>query len=391
MGNKSLRTMTITAGITWTIAGGNTVAGASGAVLSLRSATPNTQWTWTVTGGTDVTITFADIRDAAATSVTAATTARFNATATSNTDSENNTYVEFNGSPVNEVRNVRWYEDPDSYYWTGTVTGQPAVTQWDFLTDIGYFGTTINISGSANSEAIVCSSVSGAAITFTIGGLASGAEYFLDRDGGEVARALSDVTGVWTDTVTGGWDTSCATNILVLNRATGSGGGGAPRFVVDFTHVVIGGSIGASVSFTDNTFSTNELVGWKWEFGDGGKGSGESIIHLFRVDGTYAVTLTVTDINGQSDSVTKNIILAGLKDRTILTWWAGNAWAVVVLLFVATLITKRKKLAYATISLTITWGLLRFIPGLLDLITLSLPFLAGLPVPPDIPVPAWPF
>ena len=178
--------MTITDTVTWTVPGGATVAGASGAVLTIVSSTPDTQWDWTVSSAGQVTITFADIRDAAATSVTAATAARFDATAASNTDSENNTYVEFAGSPVTEYLGVRWYEDPDSYYWTGPVAAAASVTQWDVATDTGYFGTTISIQGQANSEATVCSSAAGAAVTLTIGGLASGAEYFLDRDGGEV-------------------------------------------------------------------------------------------------------------------------------------------------------------------------------------------------------------
>lgn len=67
----------------------------------------------------------------------------------------------------------------------------------------------------------------------------------------------------------------------------------------------IGGEI---VSFKDlSTDKNNDIVSWEWDFGDNSPVSTEQEpTHTFPGPGTYPVTLTVTDADGQSSSFTLN-------------------------------------------------------------------------------------
>jgi len=56
-----------------------------------------------------------------------------------------------------------------------------------------------------------------------------------------------------------------------------------------------------------STSTTGTIVQWLWNFGDGGTASGEIVPHTFRSAGTFAVTLTVIDSIGASNSITQNV------------------------------------------------------------------------------------
>ena len=60
-----------------------------------------------------------------------------------------------------------------------------------------------------------------------------------------------------------------------------------------------------TVQFTDqSTEGDNTIVSWYWEFGDGTNTTAQNPSHTYD-DGTYTVTLTVTDSHGCSDTETK--------------------------------------------------------------------------------------
>jgi PKD repeat protein len=63
---------------------------------------------------------------------------------------------------------------------------------------------------------------------------------------------------------------------------------------------------GLSVAFTDqSTAGDAGIVNWQWDFGDGNGSTEQHPMHEYAWAGAYTVSLTVTDGNGQSDSVSE--------------------------------------------------------------------------------------
>ena len=58
-----------------------------------------------------------------------------------------------------------------------------------------------------------------------------------------------------------------------------------------------------TVNFTDLSIGA---INWSWNFGDGGISALQNPSHTYITLGNYTVTLIVTNVNGCSDSITKN-------------------------------------------------------------------------------------
>lgn len=60
---------------------------------------------------------------------------------------------------------------------------------------------------------------------------------------------------------------------------------------------------------------------YDWDFGDGGVGSGETANHIYTSEGSYEVTLVVTDNGGASDSQTQTVTVDdGINDAPVATF-----------------------------------------------------------------------
>ncbi|MFN8458375.1 MAG: PKD domain-containing protein [Anaerolineae bacterium] len=71
------------------------------------------------------------------------------------------------------------------------------------------------------------------------------------------------------------------------------------------------GQAGQAVSFdASQSTASSPIVSWLWNFGDGATADGLNIPHAYANPGTYNVTLTVTDQNGQSNTANQLITIA---------------------------------------------------------------------------------
>jgi len=62
------------------------------------------------------------------------------------------------------------------------------------------------------------------------------------------------------------------------------------------------------VQFKDASEGKEEVMKWVWDFGDGKLSAGSHPTHTYSDAGTYNVTLTVTDADGETDSVALIVI-----------------------------------------------------------------------------------
>lgn len=73
-------------------------------------------------------------------------------------------------------------------------------------------------------------------------------------------------------------------------------------------HIVSIEGLTIALSGADSTPSEGaEIVSFEWYFGDGESGTGADVTHVYATNGTYTITLTVTDSQGKSDSTTVKV------------------------------------------------------------------------------------
>lgn len=56
------------------------------------------------------------------------------------------------------------------------------------------------------------------------------------------------------------------------------------------------------------TFTNTSLnaVSYHWDFGNGGTSTKESPVYMYKMHGYYTITLTVTDVHGNTDEITQD-------------------------------------------------------------------------------------
>ncbi|GAI10388.1 unnamed protein product, partial [marine sediment metagenome] len=74
------------------------------------------------------------------------------------------------------------------------------------------------------------------------------------------------------------------------------------------------------VTFTDNsTDSDGNITSWSWEFGDGITSIEQHPTHQYADNGTYTVTLTVTDDAGATNDTAKQIHVSNVEPPSKVT------------------------------------------------------------------------
>lgn len=73
--------------------------------------------------------------------------------------------------------------------------------------------------------------------------------------------------------------------------------------------------------YFDGSGSTDdgEIISYDWNFGDGTIGSGSKVEHIYTTEGTYTVTLAVTDNGGLTDSDTAIVTVTSPSEATEVT------------------------------------------------------------------------
>lgn len=91
------------------------------------------------------------------------------------------------------------------------------------------------------------------------------------------------------------------------------------------------------VNFRDlSTDRDGTIVGWNWSFGDGAFGSTSAPSHKYPHPGLFPVSLTVTDNNGVSSTVSQNILVQNRAPIADFVWGPVGSTAEVAVQFTST-------------------------------------------------------
>jgi VCBS repeat-containing protein len=155
-------------------------------------------------------------------------------------------------------------------------------------------GDTISISG------FDATSASGASVTVNPDG-----SFVYDPTGSPTLQAVSQgatVSDTFTYTIADGVGATDSGTVSIIVTGVND----APT--ADFSATPTSGTEPLTVAFTDASSDIDSsLVGWSWDFGDGSPlGTSQNPSHIYAQEGTYTVTLTVTDAEGATDTIVKS-------------------------------------------------------------------------------------
>jgi subtilisin family serine protease len=111
-------------------------------------------------------------------------------------------------------------------------------------------------------------------------------------------------------------------NKLLQVPGAGSGEPGAPTASIAYT--CDDATLTCDFDGSGSSATEGSVTGWDWSFGDDATGSGETTSHTYGTDGTYTVTLTVTDDGGRTGSTSVQVTVGEPTDEGPTAHIAGN-------------------------------------------------------------------
>jgi PKD repeat protein len=119
---------------------------------------------------------------------------------------------------------------------------------------------------------------------------------------------MIDINGSAGEKEADAWTCFGDASVQLRTPGTPNGPGSGNQYpIADFTYSIDG----LTVTFTDQSYDPDGyIVTWLWDFGDGQTSGIPSPVHTYAVDGTYTVSLTVTDNEGAS-STKSEVITVG--------------------------------------------------------------------------------
>jgi VCBS repeat-containing protein len=233
--------------------------------------------------------------------------------------------------PDGHIASYEWDLDNDGEY--DDATGVTVSTSFE---DDGQFTVSLRVFDNEGASSIVSTSITvenvpptasatndgpkpeGTAITVTISqtdpGILDTFTYSFDWDNDGIYEIVDQLSSSASYT----WYEDGTYTVRVRVRDDDGGEGMATTDVVitdleptaDLTWAPETQDEGSAVQFTDASSSPQDvIVAWSWDFGDGDTSDEQNPSHVYADDGVYTVSLTVTDEDGSTDTVTYDVTI----------------------------------------------------------------------------------
>ncbi|MEX0691021.1 MAG: S8 family serine peptidase [Gemmatimonadales bacterium] len=184
---------------------------------------------------------------------------------------------------------------------------------------VDWFAPGVSITSAWATSTTATNTISGTSMATPH--TAGAAALYLETNPGASAQTVRDAL---FDLTTKGIVTSSSTanNHLLFSLIGDGGGGGEPTNSppnASFTFSCT--DLSCSFDGAGSTDSDGSITSYAWNFGDGSTGSGVTVSHTYGADGTFTVTLTVTDDDGATDNASQNVTVSsgGTSDGIALS------------------------------------------------------------------------
>jgi len=157
------------------------------------------------------------------------------------------------------------------------------------------FTVVVRNAGNASAGAFAVEFRDGGVVRKNVPGLAPGNSYTLNFTGTLTVASMTFTAVVDPDDLVSERDETNNVRSVTVS-------GAYPALMAD-AGGPYSGTVGEPITF-DGRGSSDDIVSYTWDFGDGTTGAGAVVQHVYSAPGTYTVRLTVRDRYGRTDSDT---------------------------------------------------------------------------------------